>query len=806
MARPVTAVRRAVAARITPATDGSVTRPELFLDLIFVFAFLSVTTVVAADPRPLGLLEGALLVLLLWRCWSTLTWLGHVVRLDRGLLPPVAFVLAVLLLLLGVGAPEAFTDRAGGLFGPGVFAVAFVLARGLPLLVLTGALPPGPTHRESRASRRAWLPFAVSAPLLLCAAFLPSHLLPEATATTARVALVAVAAAVDLLGVRALGAGRWQLGSVRHWAERHSLIILIGLGEAILSVGISRGLVGDPPITWAVIGGSVLGLVVIAGLWWMYFDLAQPSAEQSLHRLAGPARTALGRDGYTLLHLPIAAGLILLALGLKRALSSTAPADAGQWHRVDVLILYGGVALYLLGLLGFERRSIRLWGRGPITGVALLAATLPLASRASVLGALALLTAVTVTVVAADLTVFRRRHRALHAAVREAAPTVTPNELFFDLVFVYAFIQVTVLFTRNLTGFGIVQGLGLLALLWSAWCCYALLAVLRPTGRTSARLNVLAVGAFMLVLGIAIPQAFSYVPGGLPGPVIFVSCYLAVRLLHLAASWRATRQRPDQRRHVVHAAIPTGVAALMLLAAVSTGPGIDDPRRLGTGAAGLWLVAVLVDLGGNYLVSSRTWAIAPLEHWTERFALIILIAVGEAVNAMGVALTGRRMALPALLGIVTGALLLCTLWWAYFAPGATSGAPPRAAARGPDRATLARDAYAYLHLPIVVGLLLVALGLHTLLAVDEPATHHGVLGRLALFGGTGLYLLANLLFRWRLGRRVRRLRVGGLVTVLVLTPVSLLLPPLPAAGLLTISGLGFVVLDRFTPPATGRVR
>ena len=85
-----------------------------------------------------------------------------------------------------------------------------------------------------------------------------------------------------------MGGDRRQLApQVGHWAERHGLIVLVALGETIISLGTSRGLVGDPPITWSVLVGSALAVVVVTVLWWTYFDIARFAAEQALARPKG---------------------------------------------------------------------------------------------------------------------------------------------------------------------------------------------------------------------------------------------------------------------------------------------------------------------------------------------------------------------------------------------------------------------------------------------------------------------------------------------------------------------------------------
>jgi low temperature requirement protein LtrA len=155
------------------AGGSEVSRLELFLDLVFVFAFLSVTDLMAEEFRLEGLLQGVAVVLLLWRAWASYAVVGNVVRVRWGILRPILFGVAAMIMLIGIATPVAFTDRPGALFGPLVFVAAFVAARLVALLILTYATWGAADRR--RQILCAWLPLCGSA-LLLCGALLPRHL------------------------------------------------------------------------------------------------------------------------------------------------------------------------------------------------------------------------------------------------------------------------------------------------------------------------------------------------------------------------------------------------------------------------------------------------------------------------------------------------------------------------------------------------------------------------------------------------------------------------------------------------------
>ena len=122
-----------------------------------------------------------------------------------------------------------------------------------------------------------------------------------------------------------LGAEGWQVFSAAHWAERHGLIVIIALGESIVSIGVG---VAFLPISWPIIVASVLGIAIAASLWWAYFDVLAIGVERTLHRLTGTARASLAIHAYTYLHLPLIAGIIFTSLGMKKVMEYVGDTDA----------------------------------------------------------------------------------------------------------------------------------------------------------------------------------------------------------------------------------------------------------------------------------------------------------------------------------------------------------------------------------------------------------------------------------------------------------------------------------------------
>ncbi|MGW5673005.1 low temperature requirement protein A [Micromonospora sp. NPDC003776] len=399
-------------ARILPTAPGSrVTRLELFYDLVFVLAFLNVTTLLSAHLSVYALLAGLVVLAVLWWCWVSFAALGNVVRTDQGVLPLVGAVTVGVLFVLNLTLPEAFTDRPGGPPGPLVFAFCYLVIRAVQMLVLLSA-----ADNRGPVALRLGLPLLASVTLVLVAAVLPGGW------TWPRIALWGVAAVVEFTAGGQVRSAGLTVVSAAHWAERYALILLIALGESIISLGLGPKPGAGLPISWAVIVASLLGVSVIAALWWMYFDTLAPALEQRLHRTRDPdQRAAFARDVYAYLHLPLIAGIILFALGLKRYLAVIAEPHGDPWRvravGLDNRVLFAGVIIYVVGLVALGVRASR---RVPLVRTAVvvaLAVVLPAAGRLPAVGGLAVLAGTCVALVLTGL----RREDPLRRQVRQVA-------------------------------------------------------------------------------------------------------------------------------------------------------------------------------------------------------------------------------------------------------------------------------------------------------------------------------------------------------------------------------------------------
>ena len=346
-----------------------------------------------------------------------------------------------------------------------------------------------------------------------------------------------------------------------------------------------------------------------------------------------------------------------------------------------------------------------------------------------------------------------------------AEQRVTSLELFFDLVFVFAIAQVTGLLTDDTTWTGLLRGSALLAALWWAWVCYSWLTnAVRAEDATAARLVILSAMAAMLVASLAVPGAFG------DDGVVFGAAYLAVRLLHVALYAIATGGEPDQQRAVLRLA-PWLLAGPVLLVAA----GFLD----GAPQAALWAAALTLDFGGPFVRGVRGLRVHA-SHFVERYGLVVIIALGESIVAIGLGAAGLELGFGVLLAALLGVAVAAGLWWAYFDHVALAAERRLARARGNERARLARDSYGYLHLPMVAGVVFVASGVkQTLAHAGDPL---GPVPAVALLGGVALYLLGHNAFRLRDAGSVSVARLVAAGSALALVPLAARVPALLALG------------------------
>jgi low temperature requirement protein LtrA len=346
--------------------------------------------------------------------------------------------------------------------------------------------------------------------------------------------------------------------------------------------------------------------------------------------------------------------------------------------------------------------------------------------------------------------------------------SVTPRELFFDLVFVFAFTQVTTLLAHDPTFAGIGRGVLVLAALWWPWTAYAWLTntVDPEEGFVGAALLVALIAMFLAAL--AVPHVFG------DDGVLFGAAFLVVVAMHLSLYALAGRGNPDLLAAVLRLAPWTLIGAALILLA-----GFLDGAR-----TWLWVAALVSTYVGAGLAGSTGWRIHP-SHLTERYGLVLIIALGEAFVAIGIGATGVGIGPREVVAAILGLLIATAFWLAYFDFFSIRGAQLLASREGPRRVALARDLYAYGHLPMIVGVVLFAFAMKTIVAhVGEQLDW---VAAFALCGGSALYLLTYSAVRSVLARRLSlsRGRFAAAVGMLLVLPLATVVPALAALALVT---------------------
>lgn len=338
--------------------------------------------------------------------------------------------------------------------------------------------------------------------------------------------------------------------------------------------------------------------------------------------------------------------------------------------------------------------------------------------------------------------------RSSDVPLNRADAGVAPLELYFDLVFVFAITQITIVMAHDVGPESMLRGALLIGLVWTGWAGYAWLGNLAAAHAGTMRNALLTAMAAMFVLALSIPEAFHDARGGLDGPLVVASCYLVFRTVHLWMYWTLSASDPPMRCQLVR-----------FTPAVLTGSGLMFCASGAHGAAQtwLWVGALAADFVGLAIGGPQGWRLRSASHFSERHGQIIIIALGESILAIGVAVRGDAISWP-LIGVALLGLLVATaLWWIYFDVSARQAERRLQHEPVATRARLARDAYSVLHLPMVLGIVMTALGLKTLVqhagsgsldTLSEPLPGSTLL---ALVGGIITYLVAHAVFRGVMG-------------------------------------------------------
>jgi low temperature requirement protein LtrA len=355
-------------------------------------------------------------------------------------------------------------------------------------------------------------------------------------------------------------------------------------------------------------------------------------------------------------------------------------------------------------------------------------------------------------------------------------------ELFFDLVFVFAFTQVTALILEDTSVRGFARAALVLAMVWWAWSAYAWMTNAIDVENAVTRLIIFAAMIAGFFMALAVPNAFRNEAAW------FAVAYFVVRVLNSALYSWGVRGDPGNLRATFRLAPWFLTAAAVAL----VGGFVDADYR-----AWVWLASLVIDVVGTLTVARAEWHVSP-SHFAERFALIVIIALGESIVAIGVATAGETRNATYAMSVVVAFAGVAALWWAYF--DFTAIAAERALRRASPgaRARLARDVFTYFHYPVVLGIIFYAVAAKKALA--HPLDPLSTAGRWALGLGFALFLCGFALMRFRVVRRVAWERLAAAAATLVVA-VSL-----DGADAIVTLGVVIVILVFSVALETARLR
>lgn len=368
----------------------------------------------------------------------------------------------------------------------------------------------------------------------------------------------------------------------------------------------------------------------------------------------------------------------------------------------------------------------------------------------------------------------------------EGASRVTPLELFYDLVFVFAITQVSHLLLSRLTWEGAGQSLLVLLVVWWAWNYTTWVTNELDPERVAVRLLLIGLMLASLVMAVAIPDAFG------DRSLLFAGAYVAIQCgRHTFLAYGASAPGTLERERAERILLWFAVAGVFWIAG-----GIAD----GGARTALWLIALAIDYGapavtytvpGMKPMPATSWTVET-SHFAERFGLFILLALGETIVVTGLTTSGSSLDLAEIVAFSVAFLSTAAMWWLYFTYVARI-AERRLELAGDRRTNMARDAYTFLHIALVAGIIVAAVGDE--LVIAHPTEKLPVEELAAIAGGPALYLVAHSLFRRRMAGTWSKRRLVGAAACVAAGLCGAFLPGLAVAALVLAALVGVIVSE-----------
>ncbi|MFF2351663.1 low temperature requirement protein A [Kitasatospora sp. NPDC058115] len=358
---------------------------------------------------------------------------------------------------------------------------------------------------------------------------------------------------------------------------------------------------------------------------------------------------------------------------------------------------------------------------------------------------------------------------------------VTWAELYFDLVFVFAITQVSGLLHHHHDWAGVARALVVFVPVYWCWVGTTVQANIRDVDNARDRLGILAVGLTGLVMALAVPGAYGS-RGVLLGAGYWAArVVLLLLLVRVPGVWRG----------------PYGVGVLVSGPLLVVGGLLPEGPRVW-----LWALAALCDLSAPLVFRRRLADVSyHPAHMPERFALFLLVALGESIVGIGATAAAARLDAAELLAVTAAFTISAGLWWQYFVYAAD--AMHHAVVVADSRRDVVRRVFQYGHLALVAGVIAVAVGFGE--TVADPRRALGAGSVALLYGGCGLYLLTFGYTRWMMFRSVATTRLGAAAVVLALAPVMVRWPAITALLALAVVLVALNVVEHLRVARAARV-
>jgi low temperature requirement protein LtrA len=332
----------------------------------------------------------------------------------------------------------------------------------------------------------------------------------------------------------------------------------------------------------------------------------------------------------------------------------------------------------------------------------------------------------------------------------------SPVELLWDLVFVFAVTQVSTLLRGDLTWPGFGRAMLIVALVWWAWSAFVWATNAQDPDTRTFRGVLLVATAMIFIAGIAVPGAFGR------EAVLFVVAYACVRFLHLGLYVDASRRGNAKLSAIAGFSVTIAIGMALLVAGAIVG---------GWERTVLWTLAAAIDYAGPaWLTRERLRGLqqVAVTHFSERYGLFIIICLGESVVAIGLGTYAHVLTAARVAEVALALLITIGMWWIYFDRfAATAEARLRTL---DDPVLAAADGYSYLHLALVAGIIVFAVGARD--AVAYAGSPLATPARLALCGGVAMYLVGHTAFRLRMTGTLDVVKLAGAIACLAVVPLT----------------------------------